>query len=111
MMAKYNDYGIRECDQDGCKHTATHWLVWTKPQVYCYEHMERVLNVASVMGHPTPASTMRAIRPEEQLREDVINLASSASINGQPPNIVILMGDRGLETFELPKPDEEKPAE
>jgi hypothetical protein len=59
-----------KCDQDGCEFPATHYLVWTKPQHYCLIHAQTMLNVASAMGYPTPASTVRPLTMDEMLTDD-----------------------------------------
>ncbi len=89
-MAKYNDLGIRQCDQDGCKAVATLWLVWTKPQVYCVQHMEKVLNIADVMGYPTPQSTLRALTADEQKMTVIADLLAG---NAELPTTVIMSDD------------------
>lgn len=90
-MAKYNDLGIRQCDQDGCKAVATHWLVWTAPMVCCVQHMEKAMHVAQMMGHPTPAATLRALTPDEQKLPD--GYAQGGPIT---PGVAYLVGSSEL---------------
>lgn len=89
-MAKYNDLGIRQCDQDGCKAVATHWLVWTAPTVCCVQHMEKTLHVARMMGHPTPAATLRALMPDEQKMQVIADLLEGNEVR---PTTVIVPDD------------------
>ena len=94
-MAKYNDLGIRQCDQDGCKAVATHWLVWTSPMVCCVQHMEKALHVARVMGHPTPAATLRALMPDEQKMQVIADLLDGNEVR---PTTVIVPDEQKLPT-------------
>jgi hypothetical protein len=57
----------RKCDAKDCDLPATHWLVWTKPQVYCRIHAQGMVNVGNAMGYPTPASTVRPLWLDEMI--------------------------------------------
>lgn len=65
-MVKDSEPKVTVCDQDGCIIPATHTLVWTKQQNYCPIHINTVLNVARVMGFPTPSNTVRKMTIEER---------------------------------------------
>lgn len=111
MAEKFNSNGIRLCNQEGCEHPAMIWLVWTKPQVYCADHAQRVLAVAEVMGHLTPAATVRPIRPEEMVNTGTEEIESDGSDNPLPklhyasggpvePGRLYIVGDASLDEME-----------
>lgn len=62
--------GFRKCDESSCEFPATHWLVWTKPQVYCVIHANAMINLGNIMGFPTPASTVRPLTFAEMMVDD-----------------------------------------
>lgn len=60
----------RKCDQDGCEFPAVFYLVWIRPQYYCLEHANKMLQVGEAMGHPTPRATLRKLTIDEMLPEE-----------------------------------------
>lgn len=61
---------LRICDSSTCENPATHWLVWTKPQFYCEDCAQRMLNVGSAIGHESPATTIRPLTDVEMFLSD-----------------------------------------
>lgn len=59
----------RTCDQEGCDVPAIYYCVWTKPQYYCTEHMERVIALGEFMDYPVPKNTVRFIAGHEAFTE------------------------------------------
>lgn len=66
-MAKFDNNGVRLCDQERCDLPATHTLVWAGPQCYCAIHARQAINIAGAMGFPTPARTLRPMTLDEML--------------------------------------------
>lgn len=62
--------GFRKCDEKTCELPATHWMVWTQPQVYCLIHLQAMLNVANAISYPTPATTVRKLTVGEMIVEE-----------------------------------------
>ena len=68
-MSEYTEPKLRKCDQKDCPVTATYTLVWTKQQYYCPIHVQKAIGIASAMGFPTPANTVRLLEPDEMILE------------------------------------------
>lgn len=67
---KINERGERLCDQAGCELLATHYYVWTGPQVACVIHAQKAEAIADMMGFPTVSRTMRELTVDEMMPEE-----------------------------------------
>lgn len=67
---KIGEDGVRLCDQPGCELPATHAYVWDKPMVACILHAQMALQIANMMGFPTPANTLRELEIDEMFASD-----------------------------------------
>lgn len=65
MTEKFNEDGVRVCDQAGCENQAVFWYVWDGPMVVCADHTAKVLGIATAMGFPTPGRTLRLLTADE----------------------------------------------
>ena len=70
MTAKFNEDGVRACDQAGCKNQAVFWYVWDGPKMVCAEHSAKVLGIAAAMGFPTPSRTLRLLTADELMASE-----------------------------------------
>lgn len=67
---KINEQGERLCDHVDCEFMATHWYVWTEPQVACLIHAQHAERLAAMMGFPTVGRTMRPMTIDEMMPEN-----------------------------------------
>ena len=70
MGEKFNEDGVRLCDQAGCEEQAVFWYVWDGPMVVCVDHSEKVLGIATAMGFATPALTLRQLTTDELMASE-----------------------------------------
>lgn len=66
---KLTDDGMRQCDNHECALPATHTLVWDDHKFFCLPHALQALQIAGVMGFPTPEHTLRNMTIEEMMPE------------------------------------------